>query len=64
MVFTPDKRSKQITVYLCPGTKVTLAKPHAVRSGRVKVDLNNITLQDLVNFGHEGQVATQIQMIH
>ena len=64
MVFTPDKRSKQITVYLCPGSKVTLAKPHAVRSGRVKVDLNNITLQDLVNFGNDGQVATQIQMIH
>jgi hypothetical protein len=64
MVFTPDKRSRQITVYLCPGTKVTLAKPHAVRSGRVKVDLNNITLQDLVNFGDDGQVATQIQMIH
>jgi hypothetical protein len=64
MVFTSDKRPKQMIVYLCPGAKVTLAKPHAVRTGRVKVDLDNITLQDLVNFGDGGQVGTQIGLIN
>ena len=49
MVFTSDKRQKQMTVYLCPGAKVTLAKPHAVRHVRINVDLNSIALQDLVN---------------
>lgn len=62
MVFTPGMRPKRMTVYLCPGARVTLAKPHAERDGRVKVDLNNIALQDLVRF--EDEVAsTQIQMI-
>jgi hypothetical protein len=62
MVFTPGNRPKRMTVYLCPGARITLAKPHAQRDGRVKVDLNNIALQDLVRF--EDEVAsTQIQMI-
>ena len=64
VVFTPDKRPKRMTVYLCPGAKVTLAKPHALRSGTVKVDLNNITLQDLVNFGDDGLTARQYSLIH
>jgi hypothetical protein len=64
VVFTPDKRPKQMTVYLCPGAKVTLAKPHAVRDGRVKVDLNNITLQDLVNFGDGAPGSSQYGLVH
>lgn len=64
MVFTPDKRPKQMTVYLCPGAKVTLAKPHGVRTGILKVDLNNIALQDLVNFGDNRGVASQIGLIN
>jgi hypothetical protein len=51
LVFTPGKRPKRKTTYLCPGAKVTLAKPHAVRDGRMKIEMNNIALQDLVNFG-------------
>jgi hypothetical protein len=51
LVFTPDKRQKRKTVYLCPGAKVKLAKPHAVRDGRIKIEMNNIALQELVNFG-------------
>jgi len=64
VVLTPDKRPKRMTVYLCPGAKVTLAKPHAVRSGRVKVDLDNITLQDLVNFGDDAQGSSQYSLIN
>jgi hypothetical protein len=64
IIFTPDKRLKQMTIYLCPGAKVTLANPRGVRTGRLKVDLNNITLQDLVNFGDDGQVASQIGLIN
>ncbi len=64
VVFTGDKSPKRVTVYLCPGAKVTLAKPHAVRTVRLKVDLNNVTLQDLVNFGDDGQVSAQTQTIH
>ena len=64
MVFTSDKRQKQMTVYLCPGAKVTLAKPHAVRHVRINVDLNNIALQDLVNSEGGGQFTTQISLIH
>ncbi len=64
VVFTGDKNPKRVTVYLCPGAKVTVAKPQAVRTVRLKADLNNVTLQDLVNFGDDGQVSTQIQMIH
>jgi hypothetical protein len=64
MVFTPDKRPKQMTDYLCPGAKVTLAKPHGVRTGILQVDLNNITLQDLVNFGDDRGVTSQIGLIN
>jgi hypothetical protein len=64
VVFPPDKRPKPRIVHLCPGATVTLAKPHAVRSGRMKVDLNNITLLDLVNFGDGGQAAGQIGLIN
>jgi hypothetical protein len=52
LVFTPDKRPKRKTVYLCPGANVKLAKPQAVRDGRVKIEMNNVALQDLVNFGN------------
>jgi hypothetical protein len=64
VVFTSDKRQKQVTVYLCSGAKVTLAKPHAARHARITVDLNNITLQDLVNFGDGRQVASQIGLMN
>ena len=64
MVFTSDKRQKQITVYLCPGAKVTLAKPHVARHVRIKVDLNNITLPDLINSGDATRVASQIGLIN
>jgi hypothetical protein len=50
-VFTPDKHAKRRTVYLCSGAKVRLAKPRAVRDARVKVEMQNIALQDLVYFG-------------
>lgn len=64
MVFTSDKHQRQMTVYLCPGAKVTLAKPHAVHHVRINVDLNNIALQDLVNTEGGGQFASQISLIN
>jgi hypothetical protein len=51
-VFTPDKHAKRRTVYLCSGAKVRLAKPQAVRDARVKLEMQNVAVQDLVNFGN------------
>lgn len=53
LVFTAEKRPKRKTVYLCPGASVKLARPHAVRDSRVKIEINNVALRDLVSFGDE-----------
>ena len=51
--YAPGGKREFKAVHLCPGAVVKLAKPEMKRRVRVKLDLNNVRLQDLLETGFD-----------